>query len=412
LSHFEPRRLPFYLTFASVVAVLCSISASNCLIGAAVAALLVCHFRYGDELSFPPVKLPAGLFFLATLVSVALSGHIREGWPGPRKFYLYLVLLLIASTFRKLSEVRALVVAFTGMMTLSALWSLGQFWRKMQEAQALHQDFRAYYTVKRITGFTSHWMTLSGEEMIVLMLLCALLFFAAGGRLARWLAAAGVVIATGLAAAYTRSMWMGAALGGGYLVWLRNRRWLLLAPVPVVLLLWGNPMGVGERMVSVYKPAGDLDSNQFRVVCRRAGWEMIKAHPWFGLGPEQVKAQFLQYIPADVPRPLPTGAYMHLHNVYLQYAAERGVPALIAFLWLLGKMLWDFLRAARRTLPAERERRFVLHGALAVMIAALSAGWYEHNLNDGEILTLFLAVCACGYLAVPAPAVTAPDAKR
>jgi O-antigen ligase len=103
---------------------------------------------------------------------------------------------------------------------------------------------------------------------------------------------------------------------------------------------------------------------------------------------------------------------MHLHNVYLQYAAERGVPALIAFLWLLGKMLWDFLRAARRTLPAERERRFVLHGALAVMIAALSAGWYEHNLNDGEILTLFLAVCACGYLAVPAPAVTAPDAKR
>jgi hypothetical protein len=38
-----------------------------------------------------------------------------------------------------------------------------------------------------------------------------------------------------------------------------------------------------------------------------------------------------------------------------------------------------------------------------VTIAVLSAGWYEHNLNDGEILTLFLAVCACGYLAVPAP---------
>src|ERR1035437_10799551 len=97
LSHFEPRRRPFYLTFASVVSVLCSISASNCLIGAAVAALLVCHFRYGDALRFPPVKLPLGLFFLATLISVALSGHIREGWPGPRKFYLCLVLLLMAS---------------------------------------------------------------------------------------------------------------------------------------------------------------------------------------------------------------------------------------------------------------------------------------------------------------------------
>ena len=406
MSYIDIRRLPFYLTFASVVAVLCSISASNCLIAAAVVALLVCHFRFGDALRFPPVKLPLGLFFLATLISVALSGHIREGWPGPRKFYLCFVLLLIASTFRKLSEVRALVVACTGMLTLSALWSLVQFWRKMQESQALHRDFRAYYTVSRITGFTSHWMTLSGEEMIVLMLLCALLFFAAGPRLARWLAASGVVIAAAFVAAYTRSMWMGAALGGGYLVWLRNRRCLFLAPVPVVLLLWLNPMGVGDRLVSAYRPAGDLDSNQFRVVCRRAAWEMIQAHPWFGLGPEQVKAQFLQYIPADVPRPLPTGAYMHLHNVYLQYAAERGVPALLSFLRWVGRMLFDFVRAARRTRAQECERRFVLHGSLAVMIAALSAGWYEHNLNDGEILTLFLAVCACGYLAVPAARAT------
>lgn len=396
-----PRRLPFILTFAAVVAVLCSISASNSLIGAAVAALLICHFAFGEPLRFPPVKLPLSLFFLTTLISVALSGHIREGWPGPRKFYLCFVLLLISSTFRKLSEVRALVVACTGMMTLSALWSLLQFRHKFQQAAALHQDFRAYYTVERITGFTSHWMTLSGEEMIVLMVLYALLFFAASRRLSRWLAAAGVVIATGFIAAYTRSMWLGAALGGGYLVWLRNRRWLWLAPIPVALLLWLNPMGVGDRMVSVYRPAGDLDSNQFRVVCRRTAWEMIKAHPWFGLGPEQVKAQFLQYVPADIPRPLPTGAYMHLHNVYLQYAAERGVPALLAFLWFLGRMLFDFIRTVRRVPADDGERRFVLHGALAVMIAALSAGWYEHNLNDGEILTLFLAVCACGYLAVP-----------
>jgi O-antigen ligase len=213
------------------------------------------------------------------------------------------------------------------------------------------------------------------------------------------------IIAVSFLAAYTRSMWMGAALGAAYLVWLRKRKWLLLAPLPVLLLLWLNPAGIGERIVSSYRPAGDLDSNQFRVVCRRAGWEMIKAHPWFGLGPEQVKAQFMQYIPPDIPRPLPTGAYIHLHNVYLQYAAERGVPALLAFLWFLAVMLRDFIRAARATLPDDRERRFILHGTLAVMIAALSAGWYEHNLNDGEILTLFLAVCACGYLAAKPPTV-------
>jgi putative inorganic carbon (hco3(-)) transporter len=403
LHRFELKRLPFYLTFAAVVAVLCSNSASNALIATAVTSLLFCHFRFGQELRFPPVKLPVGLFFLSTLTSVALSGHLREGWPGPRKFYLYFILLLVTSTFRTLREVRALVVACTGMMTLSALWSLWQFWDKVRDSRLLERDFREYYTVSRITGFTSHWMTLSGEEMIVLLLLLSLLFFSAARRLTRCLVPAGAVIAGAFIAAYTRSMWLGAALGGGFLVWLRNPRWLLLAPLPVLLLLWWNPVGVGDRMVSAYRPAGDLDSNRFRVVCRRAGWEMIKAHPWFGLGPEQVKKQFLQFIPPDIQRPLPAGAYIHLHNVYLQYAAERGVPALVLFLWFLGKMLRDFLRAARQTRQDESERRFVLYGALAVMIAALSAGWYEHNLNDGEILTLFLTVCGCGYLAVPAP---------
>jgi len=404
LIQIDPRRLPFYLTFASVVAVICSNSVSNVLLAASLVALIVCHFRYGDKFRYPPILAPVGLFFLATVASLALSGHIVYGWPGPRKFYMFVVPLLIASTFRRLGEVKALVMACAAAMTFSALWSLVQFWDKVQEAQAAHQDFRTYYTVKRITGFTSHWMTLSGQEMIVLVLVCALLCFAWEKRTAGWLVAAAAVIAVALAAAYTRSIWMGTVLAGGYLAWLRDKRLLLAAPVLLGLLVLGNPLGVGDRIVSVYRPAGDLDSNQFRVVCRRAGWEMIKAHPWFGLGPEQVKAQFLDYIPADVPRPLPTGAYMHLHNVYLQYAAERGIPALLAFLWLLGKMLADFVRAVGRTATEDRERRWILHAALGVMIAVLSAGWYEHNLNDGHILPLFLAVCSCAYLAVDAGA--------
>jgi O-antigen ligase len=354
------------------------------------------HLRYGDPIRFPPVKLPLGLFFAATVAAVLLSGHALHGWPGIRKFYLCFILLLVPSTFRKAGEIRALVIAMAGLMTPSALVSFVQFWRKMQGAAAAHQDFRAYYTVKRITGFTSHWMTLSGEEMIVLLLAGALLLFAARDRWTPWVMACGAAIAVSLVLGYTRSMWMGAALGAGYLVWNWRRRWLMLAPLPLVLLLLANPFGVGERIKSAWKPAGDLDSNQFRVVCRRAGWEIVKAHPWFGIGPEQVNqnAQLLSFIPADEPRPLPTGAYVHLHNVYLQYAAERGLPALIFFLWFVGKMLVDFLKAARR------RQSFALHGAIAVLIAVLSAGWYEFNLGDGEILTLFLAVMACGYVSI------------
>jgi len=126
---------------------------------------------------------------------------------------------------------------------------------------------------------------------------------------------------------------------------------------------------------------------------------MIQAHPWFGLGPEQVGPHVMQYVPSDVKLPLPEGYYGHLHNIYIHYAAERGIPTMLALLWMLGQALYDFIRALRR-LPAGAEARWVLHGAIAVTIAVMLSGFYELNLGDSEVLAMFLAVIGIGYVAV------------
>jgi len=378
-----------------VAALPCSITAMNWALGAAALALVVWHLRFGDQLRFPPLKAPLAAFFAWTVLAIIFSGHAADGWEGVRKFYLFLMLLAVASTVRSRADARRMVWGLAATTTLSAGWSLVQFVRKYQAAKAAGLDFRLSYTAgERITGFMSHWMTLSGEEMIVLLLILALVLFGVRER-ARWLlAACGVLIAISLAAGYTRSMWMGTALGAVYLVWLRERRWLIALPLAAGLLLALNPAGIGGRIESIWRPAGDVDSNRFRVICRQTALAMMRAHPWFGVGPGQVRPQFLSYIPADVVRPLPPGAYIHMHNTYLQFAAERGIPALAALLWLLGRMLADLLRTARR-MPREWEPR----AAVAVAIAVLSAGWYEHNLGNGEVLPLFLAVVACGYAA-------------
>jgi O-antigen ligase len=127
---------------------------------------------------------------------------------------------------------------------------------------------------------------------------------------------------------------------------------------------------------------------------------MIRAHPLLGLGPEVMKDSktFDQYVPADIPRPLPEGWYGHLHNIYIQYAAERGIPTMLAMLWLIGKVLWDFASTLRAKF-AKTEARFVLHGAIAVILAILAEGLLEYNLGDSEVLTLFLAMIAFGYVA-------------
>jgi O-antigen ligase len=173
---------------------------------------------------------------------------------------------------------------------------------------------------------------------------------------------------------------------------------LLLTPVAGAALWFIAPHSAQERILSIDEPRSQ-DSNEHRLVTFRTGLEMSRAHPWFGIGPDMVKREFEKYVPADISRPLPEGYYGHLHNVYLQYAADRGIPTLLALLWLIGKAMRDFIRAVRGLGPEERLRRAILHGALAVTIAVLTEAFFEYNLGDSEVLNMFLVVGAAGYIA-------------
>ena len=389
------ERAAFYLTCGSAVAILFSIAVSQILLALAFASLLLS----GQKLRFPPIKLPLLLFVGGTVISLLLSGHVRDGTPQIRKFFVLLILLLVSSTFRTLAEVRAIVLIWTGVASLSALRSLFQFLQKYQEARELGRNFYDYYVGERITGFMSHWMTFGGEEMIVLLLLAAYLFFSPDRKwkIAGWLC--GAILCVSLVLGFTRSIFLlGVPAGLLYLLWFW-RRWLVVAvPVAAAIAMLFAPISLKERVTSIFQPHGATDSNMHRVITRRTGFEMIRRHPLFGLGPEQVKAQFDDYVPADIPRPLPEGWYGHLHNIYLQYAAERGLPTALALFWMIGKILFDFAAALRRS-AADPEARFVLHGAIAMILAILAEGFFEYNLGDSEVLTMFLIVVGFGYIA-------------
>jgi len=94
---------------------------------------------------------------------------------------------------------------------------------------------------------------------------------------------------------------------------------------------------------------------------------------------------------------------MHLHNLYLEYAAERGIPVLLILLAMLGQILWDYSKALRKLPKGLDDRRFLLHGGIAVVIAILIEGFADVNLGDSEVLTLFLVVVSLGYLAAVPP---------
>lgn len=318
--------------------------------------------------------------------------------PQLRKFFVFAVLFLVYSAVRTITQAKWLLTAICGVGALSALWSLFQFWQRINEARAAREPFYAYYTPRRTIGFMSHWMTFSGEMLVVLAIAIAFLLFAQKTIREKW-ESVSVICVTGGAIVLnqTRSIWLASLAVAGYLIVAWRPKWLLALPVAVAAVIVFSPDAVRERALSIVRPHGTTDSNEHRYVTWRTGIEMIKAHPWLGVGPQWVDQEFMKYVPEDIPRPLPTGWYGHLHNVYLQYAAERGIPALIFLLWLLGKMTWDWTKSLRPR--PEPNRRFLLHCGLAVLIGTMVSGIFEHNLGNSELLHIFLAVAGCAYVA-------------
>jgi O-antigen ligase len=198
-----------------------------------------------------------------------------------------------------------------------------------------------------------------------------------------------------------------------YLLWHWRPWWILAVPVLLAGILLAGPEAVRTRVVSVFKPDLRLDSNAHRDALRRTGVRMIAANPLVGVGPEHVKRRFLEYVPPDIPKPLPRHWwYDHLHNIYLQYSAERGIPAMLALLWCIGRSLFDFTRSLRAMPRGPGDRRALMHAAVAVILGILVSGWGEHNLGDSEVLCLFLTMIGCGYVALDEPAEERLDVRR
>jgi O-antigen ligase len=373
-----------------------SIAASQILLGVGVGLMLVFRRRF----EFPRIWLPLLVFFLLTLISLLHSVDPWSGRPQIRKFYVFLLIPLMYEVFSAdFSKIIYVAGAWAATATASGLWGLIQFFLKYHHATVTGEDFYTAYVASRITGFESHWMTFGALQLSVLLFLLAQLLFSSR-LLPKWSYLSILVLGSAIILGWTRSIWLAAIPSTLYLLWFWRPKMIWILPALIVVTIPFLPGDTQERLLSVVNPHGDIDSNEHRDVVFSTGWEMIKAHPLLGLGPEQVGKQFKSYVPASIPRPLPTGYYGHLHDIYVQYAAERGIPAMLVMMWFIGTMLWDSARALRKLPPGRSQERFVLHAAIAFTITILVEGVFEFNLGDSEVLMMFVTMVGLTYAAI------------
>jgi putative inorganic carbon (HCO3(-)) transporter len=373
-----------------------SIAGSQILLGLGIVLLLA--FR--QKLEFPRIWIPLAAFFLWTALADVLSPDPWGGRAQIRKFFVFLFIPLMYGVFaRQFEKIFYVMAAWTAAATASGILGLAQFAIDYEREKSAPAGFYITYLQRRITGFESHWMTFGALQLSVLLLLLAQWFFSSR-RMPGWAYLSIPILSAAILLGWTRSIWLATIPSVLYLVWFWRPKMIWLVPAAALLAFAIAPSSTRQRLASLIHPREDVDSNRHRVVTFRTGMRMIEAHPWFGLGPEQIRRQFDSYVPADIGRPLPVGYYGHLHNIYIQYAAERGIPGLLCMLWFIGLTVWDCGRGILRAGGARSQQLFLLHGTVAVIIGILVGGTFEYNLGDSEVLMMFVCVVALGYAAL------------
>jgi O-antigen ligase len=252
---------------------------------------------------------------------------------------------------------------------------------------------------RRVQGSLTHYMTYSGVLMLVACAAAARIMFRRQDR--TWSALVMPALLVALALTMTRNAWVGACVGIGLLFLLRDFRLIALLPVAAALFLALAPPTLTQRFYSTFSLSDP--TNRDRVAMMKSGVRMIKEHPLTGVGPDGVRLVYSVYRDPMAERQLNP----HLHNVPLQIAAERGLPALAIWLWFIVVLIRDLARKTRssswRSLPT---------AALAGVVAMLSAGMFEYNFGDSEFLMLFLLLVTLPYAADRTPASTAPAVSQ
>ena len=360
--------------FGVVGALQFSIAAAQILLTVAIACWFVLIVLERERLAVPQFFWPLVTYAALTLVSAAFSPEPRVSLLPCKQMVLFLI---VPRVYRFATGARAPIMVTVIVSFAAASAAVGIFQYGILHYDNLHQ---------RPQGTLGHYMTYSGLLMLVIGVALARILF--GRRDRMWAALVMPALAVAVVVTFTRSSAVGACAAAALLLSLKDFRLLAVLPIVAAIFFAVAPAALAGRFISTF----DLKdpTNRDRLAMLREGGHMIRAHPIVGVGPNMVQVVYSEYRDPDAVE----DTNPHLHNVPLQIAAERGLPALAVWVWFVVGLIVALAKRFR-----DPDQRFLAAAALAAVVSMLAAGMFEYNFGDSEFLMLFLSVITLPFAA-------------
>ncbi len=358
-----PLFLALYLLFSMV-----SISLSQIFLSFALICWIVILIRKKQKFIFPSFFWPLIVYIALSLISSFLSVNPEASLKDSKELLLFLIIPIVYTGFSKENVLKKANLALLASAYLSCLYSLFYFFFKASPKE-------------RIEGFMGQVMTQGGLLLLFSCMALSMLLFTKNKIKYLW--GLGFLLSLfALILTQTRSAWIGLVIATALILFLYKPRVLIIIPFAVGLFYLASPQPIKRRALSIFS-LKDY-SSRTRIEYMRAGIKIIKDYPFFGTGPDTVDIIFQnpKYELSERTKRFP-----HLHNNILQTGAERGIPALLA--WLIF-MMWAFISLIKLLKNKDPTLYPLAIVALAALLALFIAGLFEYNFADSEITMLFL----------------------
>ncbi len=368
------KRIGFAALLGFVGALQFSIAAANVFFGLAMLMWLLRIILRRTSFDAPAFFIPLAAYAALTLISAAFSSDPGAGFIDSKQLVLFLLVPVVYDLARGARASFVVQVAIS-VGAISAAVGVVEY-----------GVFQYDNLGRRVQGSLGHYMTYSGLLMLVICAACARVMFT---RERTWPLLMMPALAAALAASFSRNAWAGTCAGVTFLLLMKgDLRLMAVLPMVAALFLVLAPPRITDRVYSAFDPrdATRLD----RVAMLHVGERMIATYPLTGVGPAMVPRRYREFLASNEDQHVNP----HLHNVPMQIAAERGLPALAA--WLAVIVTLGVGLVHRLKVP---EARFLAAAAMSCIIAMLAAGLFEYNFGDSEFLMLFLVFMTLPYAA-------------
>lgn len=347
--------------------------------------ILACFLAWllGMTLGHPAIRVkrewvrlfldPAMLFLAAATISLAASEYLRFSLREYRTVVVepLLFYLMLVTTIKSKEQVWRFAEVFILLGLAVALVSLYHYFivGVVEETDGVQRALAIYHSPNALALFLGR---------IAPLTITLALFRTANKDWWRFLlyTSSSILVLIVLYLTYSRGAWFGLASALVFVIAMRNwRRLLIFIPaVPVALAAF-----------SAITPWGRFVSSatvQQRLYLWQAAVDMIKAHPFFGVGLDNFLYQYPKYMLREA---WAEPNISHPHNLFLDFWSRIGILGVVTLIWLQVNF-WRVGVRLYRGLVGQKEQ------VLALALMASMVDFLVHGLIDNSLFLVDLAL--------------------